>query len=178
MIATRPTDAYIDVHGVVADFVLGAHELFGEEYHEADAEYDFWQNWPDPPTDAEFWAIIDDAGKSFWADLPLLGAGCRLVYEVAEAGWDWCFLTAAVSHRGSYEGTVEFCKKHFGDCRVIGSERKGPLGRPGALLIDDLPDHAIDFVKAGGDAYVWPQPWNARHIVGGLNVLAQHRKGQ
>ena len=40
------------------------------------------------------------------------------------------------------------------------------MAHPGALLIDDADRNVKRFVRAGGMAYLFPQPWNSnRHRV-------------
>jgi hypothetical protein len=155
----------VDVHGVVAGFAEGAAELFGHEPDTSKYRYDFWRDWPEPVSDKKFWKRIDKAGADFWAGLPCLSTGYRLIQELRDAGVEWAFCTAAVTHPGSYEGTRRFCNDWFGDCRLIGTTEKYELAGPNRLLIDDHVENVERFIEAGGVGYVWPQPWNVRPIL-------------
>lgn len=155
----------VDVHGVVADFTDGAASLFDVDADYSKARYDFWRDWPDPVDDRKFWGRIEEEGADFWAGLDCMSTGFRLVQELRDADVQWAFCTAAVGHKGSYDGTVEFCRRWFGDCRVIGTEMKHELAGPNRLLIDDYEPNVVDFIAAGGTGYLWPQPWNVRAVM-------------
>lgn len=163
----------VDVHGVVADLVTGAEDLFDKRIDYAGYDYDFWRQWPDAPSTKKFWKRINRAGEDFWANLPCLAAGARLVAELKASGVEWAFCTAAVSQQGAYHGTVRFCQRWFGDCRVIGTTEKHHLAGPNRLLIDDYTENVERFISAGGVGYVWPQPWNARAV---LDTLLDYAK--
>ncbi len=59
---------------------------------------------------------------------------------------------------------VEWCSRNFGigSDRVICFPHKHVLSAPGRMLIDDHPNHCLEWASAGGDCFVFPCTHNGR----------------
>jgi hypothetical protein len=167
------TDVYLDMDGVMCDFVAaflrlhGREELYGKlavpELHVA----------LDMPF-AAAWSPMLDVGARWWADLAPLPWVNELYRFAADIGtvtvltsplWLWSpnhiEAMAACSH-----GKLWWLNRNYpGDIRAhVFTERKAALARPGALLIDDRPDmYKDDFQAKGGEVLVMPQSYNSHH---------------
>lgn len=164
--------------GVLVDFFGEALRLHGRE---ALAE-----RWPLGQWDMaaamglgghEFWAPINDLGVDFWANLPWYPWSEELVGLCEAAGG--FVIASSPSRRGtSSMGKVQCLQERFG--RGFRDYMLGPhkelLAGSGLLLIDDSDDQVDAFRAAGGEAILFPQPWNRDHALVGER-LARVREG-
>ena len=150
----------LDVDGVCADFVGGALRAHGSPLTHADiVRYNM------APimgiSNTELWRVIDEGGPEFWRDLdPLpwfdqLYNGLKAIARVefvTQPGWSW----------ESYAG-----KKMWFD-KMLGRQFRGItftcskdlMARPTRVLVDDAPENVASFLAAGGEACLFPSPWN------------------
>lgn len=151
----------LDMDGVLADFVGGALKAHGIERFNS-------LHWPpqwDMATelgisDDEFWAPIHDGGAEFWRQLEPL--------PWAQELWDGCAalgsITISTSPSRDYEsrkGKLDWLAQHF-DANVgcyFGRD-KWLMARHG-ILIDDSDANVQRFCEKGGQAVLFPRPWNA-----------------
>lgn len=162
---TGITALFIDLDGVLCDFMSAAFRVFDREYVPAE--------WPEGETDLAtvldvpeklLWAAIDLDGPRFWAelaDLPWTLDLCDLCDEVAPGNWfvatlpqdsDDCYAGKALWLLGA---DISPSRNAF-----LGA-RKDLLAGPGRFLIDDNEQNCHDWEAAGGTAILFPQPWNS-----------------
>lgn len=157
---------FLDMDGVLCDFIASAAKLHN---------YDLTANlWPAGVWDCEavfgcadaaaFWKPIHEAGRAFWSDMaPLewMRELYALLIEVAPV----TILTSPSKGACCPSGKVDWLHKHFGTKfhkYIIGSQ-KHLVSAPGRLLVDDADKNVNPWLAAGGQAILFPQPWNTNH---------------
>lgn len=148
----------LDLDGVEVDFVGGAAKLMGYD----PAVVTMWDYYPlIGRTESEFWSIIDAAGADFWSNLEPY-PWYKELHAICESIGDTIFLTTNSKHRSSAEGKVAWMQEHFGSnfrSYLIGPKKEF-CATPNTILIDDSDANCEKFVKHGGRAILFPQPWN------------------
>lgn len=130
---------------------------------------------PDPFTAADFWRPLDRLGAEFWADLPEFPWTSDLIAAVESVTDDWYVLTSPSRCPGCFPGKQQWL------CRVLGveytrklipTEYKHLLARPGAVLIDDHEANCEAFVTCprtgeptGARAVLFPAHHNRLHAL-------------
>lgn len=155
---------FLDLDGVLCDFVNGACKLHGKPNPYGD------------PANHGVYAIEDLLGISrnkfyapmnydFWASLEPTPECCdiyRLVFDKFQFE-NVCILTSPILTEGCCDGKIKWIEKnlpeYFHRRYLIGS-CKEMLAGPDAWLIDDNPDHCRKFRENGGNAILVPRPWN------------------
>jgi len=157
--------------GVLTDFVRATLALHGRT--------EALENWPAGERDVpavlgisrtEYWRLIDEQGADFWAGLAPFPWFEELVALVREFG-PMSILTAPSLAPACLDGKVQWLYNHFPKVRgkrftdfIIGPQ-KHLLAQRGRVLIDDAQSNVDAFRAAGGEAILFPQPWNANHAV-------------
>lgn len=157
----------VDMDGVLVDFVTAALRLHGR--------MDVEENWPagtwDFPTvlgisDREFWHPIHEAGAEFWASLTSYPWCDELLSLIADSG-NWSILTSPSHDPYCSAGKIRWLQERFG--RGFRNFLVGPpkwlCARPDQLLIDDNDSNVRNFRARGGQAILFPQPWNENHAL-------------
>lgn len=158
-----------DMDGVLADFV-GAACAIHERSTASVTSYDFWTDWRHANgvsyADHEFWAPIHEKGVDFWREIPRILAGADMLHHLsAELGVEVAIATDDGGHPGAIEGKRKWFEACLDiDAPLIFTREKHLLAQRGRLLIDDNPANCRAFRAAGGDAWLWPQPWNTEAI--------------
>lgn len=165
---------FLDVDGVLANFVGASGKLFGHTHDEVD-EYAYYKSLLGLSS-TQFWDGIrahSPVQGSFWREIEPY-PWCRDLHTLCNTYGPVTLLTAPPGtvredKRNMLVGRTDWIHDHFGetyDEYFIGI-KKERFASPDAVLIDDL-DHNIDFwTKAGGKAILFPHRWNAnRHLVG------------
>lgn len=162
---------YLDMDGVIADFVTGCFiqhnrpelkpdHVFTWDFHKTMLRCD------DEQKIKEFW---DSKGFDFWANLPLEPWAYGIISTVQALFGDRVLIVTSVpSSPASYDGKREWIRKHFPiyKDRVCACTPKWMLAHPNALLIDDRDENVEEFVKHGGRGILFPRSWNkSRDIV-------------
>ena len=156
----------LDMDGVLCDFVSAAMRVHGFSYDEA-----LWPEGQDALFDtlgvsvSEFWREIDrfDEEQGFWARLKAYSWFQDLVAMVEPIGFT--IATSPSSDPFCASGKVQWLHRHFGETfnnYMVGSQ-KSLLAARGRVLIDDRDKECDRFREAGGEAIVFPQPWNSNH---------------
>lgn len=178
---------FLDMDGVLADFFHAALARHGRA--------DLAARWPQGVRDmAEtmglsweaFWTPLVADGPSFWADLPALPWLEDLLGAV-ERHAPWTVLTRPHPEPACVAGKVAWMNRHLAARdggthfeRFVLTRSKRLLAARGRVLIDDSEAMVASFRAAGGDAVLFPQPWNAAHdtadplaaVIGALDALA------
>lgn len=173
---------FLDVDGVLADFVRGAMIKHRRRPVAGD--------WPPGEwniagvlgmTEVQFWAPLDE---SFWETLPLTREALDVVHMVER--WfgktNVCLLTSPPRNPKAAAGKQAWIQTNFPNYSrrfFIGSAKYLCAG-PAKFLIDDNADNVLEFNAAGGTAILFPRPWNPLHdLIGDPvkfvdSVLAAH----
>jgi len=188
---------YLDMDGVLVDFVGGCLDLFGVAGTELDGKpiYDCVNGWDMMPkvisralgkevSDAEFWQIVGQAGEYFWANLDWTPKG-KEILQLCEHYAPVVLMSAPTNHPSSAAGKMRWIKTN---APTIWKTRRWALtavkhhfAHPGAILVDDGTHNHRDFKLHGGDCYLVPAPWNCedfstRDLVAELTqFLTAHR---
>jgi hypothetical protein len=152
--------AFIDLDGVLVDFVSGVLAAHGARLPPREICWDF--NTQLGLTAGEFWA---PCGKDFWESLSWTHEGPALLEAVEKVfGDNVVVLTSPCKTAGAVEGKVEWIRRNMPKYarRYFVGPPKHLLAGAGKLLIDDHDDNAKKFAAHGGRVVLVPRPWNAR----------------
>jgi 5'(3')-deoxyribonucleotidase len=161
------TTCFIDIDGVLANFVEGVFDLYGipQNYvHQLRGNYDII-SFLSVSVDS-FWEKINRK-STFWEMLNLTDEAERIV-ELAEKYThkrNVFLLSSPAVHPNCYNGKAAWVKEHFPDymTRLILTGHKYLLAAPDRLLIDDSDRKLAKFQEHGGQTILIPRPWNSKH---------------
>jgi len=164
---------YLDMDGVVVDFIGGVGRLFG-----IDNLRGTWQdriiasgcNNPEyrvSPvlglTEGEVWRRIEEAGVEFWRALEAHEWYPDLLNFLEERYGRVVYLSTP-ANPSSATGKIQWLRDRHGsgfrDYVLCAPENKALLAGPEAILVDDYPKNVEAFQRAGGVGILWPMPWN------------------
>lgn len=155
---------YLDVDGVLANYVEGILRLTGEKavQHDDIKDYDIHkfisatQAWVEEQRD--MW------GGAFWENLPAYSNAKRIVAEAMGLADHVCFLTTPSGAIESRHGKLRWIENHFGPGLDVCFAQLGKHHYAGCnrtLLIDDNPRTVLEFGQSGSAAIRQPRPWNS-----------------
>lgn len=161
---------FLDMDGVIADFVGGASKKFDRQNPYLDPTIRgsdwYWKvekllGFECP---ADFWNHLD---YNFWRNLPKY-PDADAVIEVCRLHFSTIvFLTSPCHTLGCCDGKIDWAKEHYADIPLIltrsvkGSPPpKNAVAGSNKFLIDDWDDNVDAFEKFGGTAFLVPRPWN------------------
>lgn len=161
----------VDMDGVMVDFISGACGLWGED--------GLPEHWPLGVkgaqqalglTDDDFWERIDSAGIGFWANLAEYDWFADFDFLLRSLG-EVYYLSSPSRSVNSIAGKKIWLDKRFGSAfrNFIFTPAKRLLAGPDRILIDDYERHCREFVLAGGTAFLFGRPWNAKHAGEGMD---------
>ncbi len=161
---------YVDMDGVLVDFVYSALLAQGIEQ---DLAVEIINDWPPGEWDVskvagvepgEFWTNID-ATPLFWHKLDITREYHKIVWWLRNHGIDWMVCSTPSRHPDSSAGKVYWLRDRLGDTfrNYVLTPHKSHLAAPGRLLLDDSDRNVDAWRAAGGEAILWPQPWNTSH---------------
>lgn len=160
---------YLDIDGVLANFVSAAFALHGKSIPWKDVDWNFYKKLG--LTEKEFWEPL---GYDFWVNLPLTVEAMEVVDIVTKSfGKDnIVLLTSPCDTKGCVDGKLDWVQRHFPQFRrqmFIGGN-KYLIGYRDALLVDDSEENCKKFRRVG-DVYIFPRPWNSQSYL--ENVACQ-----
>ena len=155
---------FLDLDGVLVDFVGGALAMHGKHIPPAEVRWDFLtQIGFDGVNDERFWAPM---GRDFWAGLGWTADGRAILAAVEEAfgAEQVCLLTSPCLTPGCAEGKLDWVRRETPGYarRVLVGPCKHLLAGPRKLLVDDHDANCEAFNRAGGASVLVPRPWNTR----------------
>ncbi len=110
----------------------------------------------------EFWAQIDQS-PIFWYNLRTYKWTRELV-EILQQDYEVIILTSpsrtATCHKQKVEWLQDVFDINFRNYILCPAQLKNKLANKDAILIDDSTKNVESFRLAGGDAILFPQPWN------------------
>jgi 5'(3')-deoxyribonucleotidase len=155
---TKPT-IYLDMDGVLVDFVNGAIEATG-----IDLTHDTWTEWDAYRlkgwTSDQFWAPINER-LYFWEDLQPYPWAEELL-ELCKSFGEVVFCSTPSRNPESASGKLTWLRQRgwLKDHDCILMKDKWRLAKPGTILIDDRRESCALFAANGGRDICFPQPWN------------------
>jgi len=152
---------FLDMDGVLCDFVSSAFSAHGMKYdHAVYPRGVFAIEKVIGVTTSEFWRRIDFGGESFWENLDPYPWARTLVDELQEI--DKVVIATSPSRSpASYSGKRRWLQK-MGMCKLdsMFGACKWLMAKSDRTLVDDGEHNIVEWEKAGGYAVVVPQPWN------------------
>lgn len=150
----------LDVDGVICNFIDGLIRSHGWPFTHAD--FDSWDyHQKHGVSDAEMWEPTND-GK-WWLGLDPYPYASQLVSDLYKS-WDIVFCTSPSRDSTCPSQKVQWLRKHGfmkeHDVNYQIGKRKELNAGSGAVLLDDSDDNVRKFRQAGGNAILFPQPWN------------------
>lgn len=162
-----PRTIFLDMDGVVADFVSAAIRLNTDTPPDKIIEkmrgsYDIEHALGIPPK--EFWERISH-DNHFWWQLELTPEAHDIVKLASDkvGSKNVYFLSSPSLCPWSHWGKASWIKEHFPTfmTRTILCNDKQLLARPASLLIDDSDAKVDKFRHSAGKAILLPRPWNS-----------------
>jgi len=156
---------FLDLDGVLVDFVGGIHRAFGKEYsyNSAPIKWNFFKDWEPKISFRSFNFVCT---VDFWANLDWMHDGREILQEInAKLGVsdNLFLLTCPMPNSQSWTGKrlwVERHIPHLVDRLIVTPAFKGIFASDNAVLIDDKDENIAKFVEAGGRGILVPRPWN------------------
>lgn len=152
----------LDMDGVVSHFTAALaaltsdyQDLLWPERDDLCGNYGFASN-------DDLWQTIDRAGQAFWQDMPVMPWAQEL-YDVLRP-YSVVFCTSPAYNPVCAAGKMAWLQRFTGDRAlrdVVITPRKELLARPRSILIDDLERNVRKFRTAGGQAILFPAPYNS-----------------
>lgn len=142
---------YIDIDGVLADWIGGVERKFGfiAERSTYNIHGQLGLTWAqlDSLLDGEFYSELGRLDGPDTTDAILVtSAGTGLHRDAADQVW----------------GRMEWVRTWYPNNKLIFIHDKSLLAREGDILVDDLEDNIKGWEKAGGTGILWPAPYNHR----------------
>ena len=149
---------YIDLDGVLVDFVSGIRKYFGIN-----------KKWP-----AGQWEVAKALGidperldylmckEEFWAGLKPTVEFDRLVALLARSFGYQRLAICTTPHKNHVAGKYEWIRKYaaWAENNVIFARDKSFYAEPKSILIDDKTSTILEFRSRGGIGILFPRPWN------------------
>lgn len=166
----KPRVVYIDMDGVLADFMSSALGLWG-------CGKKFLQpgGWPAGKKGAhqaigveshQFWGKITKAGINFWVEINACpwAQGLWDMFDKDREKYQTFILSSPPFAPHALAGKMIWLNEKFGPNfrQYIFTPHKHLLAAKGRLLIDDFEENCQRFEEAGGTAFLWPAPWNVK----------------
>lgn len=148
---------YLDLDGVMVDFIRPAFQLFKVSLKTCSSVEDLIEHYIG--TD-EFWAKVHKQGSKWWANLPPTTWHKKLWKMAHEYANEVHILTSPSNNPSCAAGKFEWCQKHLNTIPII-CKPKHKLANPTSLLIDDRYDKLSKFRSAGGHIFHWDIHHNA-----------------
>jgi 5'(3')-deoxyribonucleotidase len=172
---------YLDMDGVITNFHTGVANAHKRPDLAIKASQELWPTdwWYNKELGSEddIWKPVDKLGIKFWEELQPLPYMEEVLTAVEDSGLPWYICTRARNNPYSVGGKVSWIAEHLGGWfnDIIIMKDKSRLAHPNALLIDDSNKNVTMFQSYGGQAYLFPQPWNhsSGHIETRITGLEQ-----
>lgn len=160
---------YLDLDGVITDFVGGVCKAFGKvnPYPKETRDYSFWNAWPEIP----FKDVDAICNQEFWHNLEWVDDGRDTLRAImGTLGLENVYLvTMPMPNLESASGKMMWINDnlpiYLGQTIITTKDvSKSLLAKPDTLLIDDKDENVDGFREAGGKALLVPRPWNRAYL--------------
>lgn len=154
---------YLDMDGVIADFVGGSLKLHGKTIPPKEIQWNFMnQVGFNGGGDPAFWKPLES--PDFWANLDVLPDGEALFrYLVKAVGVEHIGILSSGLCPGSCDGKRTWLRRHFPalEKSALFGTVKHMAAAPCKILIDDHEANVDGFRAAKGKGVLIPRPWNS-----------------
>lgn len=164
--------AFIDMDGVLVDFAKGVEKRFGPIRDKSNYSVHEWYNMDE----YRFWKNIDV--QSFWSSLVHTKEAYELINIVScffdeKRGINNIYICTKPYSVNSISGKLEWLVQFFGIhfSNYIFTTKKELLASQNTLLIDDNDETVDKFIESGGNAILFPRPWNRLSKLEGKAIL-------
>ena len=147
---------FIDLHGVLVDFVAQCNTRFNVDVYENLNNHGDWH--APAKVIPDFVQRVSEQEAEFWETMPLLPEARKLLAGVDDA----IILTAPWGNAASFAGTKALIEKHFPHTPYIFATKKHVLAA-GNTLIDDKEENIDMWRRAGGVGILYPSLTNRKH---------------
>ncbi len=149
--------AYLDMDGVLVDFVGGAIKEHCLQINQNNLSWDFYVEAGLSPEN--FWSPL---GRSFWANLDWTPEGEKILAYVEQAFDAVVILSSPCATHGCAEGKIDWIKRHIPRYRrqFLLGPAKHFCASPNHYLIDDHDQNIEKFIEWGGKGFLVPRAWN------------------
>lgn len=154
---------YLDMDGVISNFAKAAIEL-----HELDpntfkhTSYNIEKDIG--ITASAFWRKIDEVGEDFWINMEVYPWVYDLTDYIKDKFGGFTILSSPSMNPNCVSGKLKWLHKVFGprfrSYIFAPSQLKHRVAHSNTILIDDSDRNCRDFNLSGGNAILFPQPWN------------------
>jgi len=166
---------FLDLDGVLVDFMGGVHKWYGLPYSYEDYPYEI-NKWDCLPPKSfkrsanEFWC---DLPPNLWANLDWTLDGKEILKEIEKfvPKEQICLFTSRSMPQSAF-GAVAWVATNLPQYRkrLLIGDKKEFCAHENSLLIDDA-NHNVDaFIKEGGRTILIPRKWNRAHEKDGTAV--------
>lgn len=102
--------------------------------------------------------------KNFWLEMPKYPWTDELISLLA--GYGEIYITTKPMHHPECLAQKKmWLDRHFPELKFIMTGHKHLLAQNHHILIDDHQETVENFIKHGGQAVLFPQPWNSNHAI-------------
>jgi len=161
---------FLDMDGVLADFPGAVAALFGRPKSEVESYGDRAYE-AVGATKQEFWGVIDAAGPEWWEFIQPYPWTERLIEACRRAGQAYVATSPPKKCMGAGSGKMawlsRFAPQVYKERKYFLGTDKFLLAAPGRALVDDDAEKCAAFAAAGGQAALFPQPWNIGSLPAG-----------
>lgn len=146
--------------GVICNFIQGIIDT-----HKFDIEHDEYVKWNYHRdlglSDEEFWKPTDR--ENWWLELPPYRWADTLISELS-VDYSIIFCTSPSLGFHCPSEKVQWLRDYgfmrYGKANYQIGPKKELNAKSGAILIDDSDENVLKYREAGGNAILFPQPWN------------------
>lgn len=166
---------FVDLDGVLVDFIGGIHRALGVNYDINNYPYEpgKWDILEDIPGIRHLAQADKKCNTEFWRGLNWMYDG-KKIWEIIKSKFspsDIYLLTTPMPNLGSYRGKMLWINREMPEVKkdhVIVTQAEKSLfvqsiGR--TILVDDRDKNIIDFSIKGGTGILLPRPWNSYNAI-------------
>lgn len=152
---------FLDMDGVLVNWHAGVEKVLGIKFTDEQLKERQIENTLDLGLIA-FWKAIDDSDR-FWEDLEPYPWWSELWEKCSSHCPTYILSKPHYLSPSSSSGKARWLKRMLGPEfeDFIFTKHKHLCANPNALLIDDHQKMVDNFIKHGGNALLFPQPWNS-----------------
>lgn len=157
----------LDMDGVLCDFAGAALKIFNAQHKMNDWPLGQWDIAPIVGVEPEvFWHRIEACGRNWWKELKPTPWKDEVI-TIAQEFPKWSIATSPSMDPYCLSGKLAWMYQHiqqgFRDYFI--TPKKEMLAQEDRVLIDDRDKNVLEFRAWGGEAILFPQPWNSNHFV-------------
>ena len=182
------TKVFLDMDGVLVDFIGGLHRALGVSYDPNKYPYPVskYEMFEDLCYRTEGRVSMDNLYRAcdpaeFWSNLEWdpMGKAIRTAILVEMGSWNNVVIcTSPMATPDAWKGKVEWLNRNIPEVKNISitTAPKHLYAKAGHVLIDDKDSNVAQFKEHGGAAFLVPQPWNNDRELYNTDYIPRLRK--